>query len=62
MWKEHELVMIPTDKAESALIFYKYPDVKHLKYVKQYLTQEYLKVVNAISYHLYILSNDEIKE
>lgn len=66
MWKEHQLVMLPTDKAENALIesisALNLHGLNKLHYSNQYLTQEYLNHINCKSYHLYILSNDEIKK
>jgi len=57
--KKHQIVMLPTEKAEDCL----YLQNGKLNYHKGYLTQEYLKYsLNAKSYHLYILSDEEIKE
>jgi hypothetical protein len=58
--RECMVMLLPTEKAENC--FYLNGSNK-LNYHRGYLTQEYLKNnLNAISYHLYILSNDEIKE
>lgn len=58
MYKNQPLVMLPTNKAEGALII----NGKMQNYRADSLyTQEYLKSCNAKSYHLYILSDDEIK-
>ena len=54
------LVMLPSNKTENCL-YASYNNI--LNYYSGYLTQDYLKnVLLAKSYHLYILSNDEIKE
>lgn len=57
-YQECDVVMLETDKAEDSLVIYK----KRLWFFSGYFTQEYLKSLLAKSYHLYILSNDEIKE
>ena len=66
MWKEHELVLLPTDKAENALIksisALNLHGLDKLHYSNQYLTQEYLSHINCKPYHLYILSNDKIND
>jgi hypothetical protein len=50
--------MLPTSKANNALIM----QMGSYKYFKEYFTQSYLRDINAASYHLYITSDDEIKE
>ena len=50
--------MLPTNKADNALIM----QMGHLKYFNQYFTQSYLRDIGASSHHLYITSDDEIKE
>lgn len=51
--------MLPTEKAEDCL----YLQNNKLNYHNGYLTQEYLKnSLNAKSYHLHFLSDEEIKE
>ncbi len=57
--KKCKIVMLPTEKAENSLLLC---NNKELRYVKGYFTQEYLKSENRKSYHLYIISDDEIKE
>lgn len=58
-YQELEVVMLPTEKCEDAF----YLQNGKLKYHKGYLTQEYLKdSLNAKSFHVYFLSNEEIKE
>lgn len=56
--KKIQVVMLPTEKAEKCLIF------RHnrLNYNPNYLTQEWLKYNDAQSFHLYFLSDEEIKE
>jgi len=59
MYKESAVVMLATnEKAEKCLM------LRHnkLTYQPYYLTQEWLKYHNAVSKHLYINSNEEIKE
>lgn len=62
-FKKCLIVMLSTnEKAENCLVMY---DTNNLilKYQpNQYYTQEYLKSIYCKSHHLYILSNDEIKE
>lgn len=55
-----KVVMLATDKAENSLI----RDYRgKLSYHRIYLTQEYLRDgLNSKSFHLYITSNEEIKE
>jgi hypothetical protein len=58
-YQECDVVMLPTDKADGCLL----KGFKTLQYYpKEFFTQEYLKSSNRKSEHLYILSNDEIKE
>ena len=60
-YKKCKVILLPTDKAEKCIIvntngtFWKPLD-------KTYFTQDYLKSIPAKSYHLYILSDEEIKE
>jgi hypothetical protein len=58
MWIKRQVVMLPTEKAEKCLMLRH----KHLSYQPIYLTQKWLKYNDATSYHLYILSDEEIKE
>jgi len=58
-FKRAKVVMLPTnEKAEKCLM------LRHnrLSYQPNYLTQEWLKYNDATSHHIYITSNDEIKE
>ena len=58
MWIKRQVVMLLTEKAEKCLMLRH----KHLSYQPIYLTQKWLKYNDATSYHLYILSDEEIKE
>lgn len=58
--KRAKVVMLPTKKAENCLLISIIQG--KLFYEKGYFTQEYLKEVNKKSFHLYILSDDRIKE
>jgi hypothetical protein len=59
MKKTVKVVMLATEKAEDCL----YTSSNKLFYHKGYLPQDYLKNhLNGKSYHLYLISNDEIKE
>jgi hypothetical protein len=64
MFKKHKVVMLPTEKAENCLIRNESGNKSLWKNNPKghYFTQEYLKSVPATSHHLYILSDDEIKE
>ena len=57
-YNKYKVVMLATDKAENCL----HKVDGSLIYRKQYFTQEYLKSINVTSHHLYILSDEEIKE
>jgi len=58
-FKRAKVVMLATEKAEDCL----YTSSNKLSYHKGYLTQDYLKnSLNGKSYHLYLISDDEIKE
>lgn len=58
---ECEAIMLPTSKADNALIKTNI-GLGILNYFKnEYFTQEYLKYINRSSYHLYIISLEEIK-
>lgn len=58
-FKEHNVVMVATDKAENCL----YRQCGKLYYFRGYLTQEYLhNSLNAKSFHLYITSDEKIQE
>lgn len=48
-------------KAENCLILHN-KHINALEYTKQYFTQDYLQSIDAKSYHLYILSEEIIKE
>ena len=55
--------MLPTNKkAEHCLILHNRHKNPLQFYEKEYLTQEYLREVNAEAFHLYVLSNDELKK
>jgi hypothetical protein len=59
-YKKLQVVMLPTNRAENC--FYLQNNIK-LNYYRGYLTQDYLNnALNAKSFHLYVLSNEEIKE
>jgi hypothetical protein len=64
-YQKATVVMLPTQKADGALIV---DNGKHTNYAmkvydkNEYFTQEYLKSIDASSYYLYVLSNEEIKE
>lgn len=59
-YKKLQVVMLPTNRAENC--FYLQNNIK-LNYYRGYLTQDYLNnALNARSFHLYFLSNEEIKE
>lgn len=59
MFKEHTVVMLPTnEKAENCFI----ERFGRLSFKKDLFTQEYLQYNQAKAFHLYILSDEEIKE
>lgn len=58
MWIKRQVVMLPTEKAENCLLY----GSNRLRFHKGYFTQEFLKSCNTKSYHLYILSDEKIKE
>lgn len=55
MKKQLQLVLLPTDKAEDALII---KEGFILPYKKNYFTQEYLRSENLKSFHLYAISDE----
>lgn len=57
--KKCKVVLLPTNKAEGAIIM---RGSKLVYHEQAYLTQEYLERNERTSHHLYILSDDEIKE
>lgn len=60
MKKTFKVVMLPTEKAKNSILL---NNSNKLTYFKNYLTQDYLKnVLNSNSNHLYITSDEEIKE
>lgn len=61
-YKEVSLVMLPTEKAENCLITKQGNGHLNLEYHKQYFTKDYLQSIYAKAYHLYFLSDEEIKE
>jgi len=58
-FKMRDVVMLPTKKAENCLILL---SILKLEYHKQYFTKEYLQHIYAKAFHLYFLSQGEIKE
>jgi hypothetical protein len=68
-YQECDVVMLPTDKADYTSLI-KNDDKANVKGLfwnqnrdkNSYFTQEYLNSVPAKAFHLYVLSNDEIKE
>jgi len=59
--KKRKIVLLPTDKAENCLL--KNSDSTRLTYhPHSSFFQEYLKTIGSTSQHLYILSDEEIKE
>ena len=62
-YQKCSVVMLPTDKAENAILSLELRGGRNLEYHgRKYFTQEYLKSIDLKSYHLYILSSEEIKE
>lgn len=62
MYKQHQVVLVATDKAENALIIQGLLEglgKSGIKHEPSYLTQEYLKSNYSKSFHLYTLSEDE---
>jgi hypothetical protein len=58
MFKRCKVVLLPTNKAENALI-----KAVHLNYYgNRYFTKEYLNSIDSEAFHLYILSDDKVKE
>ncbi len=60
MKKEARVILLPTDKAQSAIILDNATEM--LSWSDMYFTQEDLKYANRKSYHLYIVDDSEIKE
>jgi len=58
--KKNQVVMLPTEKAENCLV--KSGNIIYNFKPKYLFTQSYLKEIYGKAYHLYILSDDEIKE
>ncbi len=58
-FQQCELIMLPTDKADGCLLK---GYISLQRHPKQFFTQEYLQSSGRTSEHLYILSNDKIKE
>jgi hypothetical protein len=56
MYKKCKVVILPTDKAENAILVTTYHKAEH--HNKQLFTQMYLKDNGTSSYHLYILSDE----
>jgi hypothetical protein len=64
MEKKCKVAILPTDKAENAILIFNGRN-KFAEYHKQFFTQQYLRSMGTDgcnSFHLYILSDDEIKE
>ena len=61
MKKLCKLIMLPTDYADNAILIFKGMHKFAEYYENQYFTQQYLSSIGAISYFLYILSNDKIE-
>jgi len=59
MKKKRKLVLLPTTNAENSIIKYRNDSLLHQKSL---LTQSYLKEFGKKSFHLYLISDDEIKE
>lgn len=60
MYKKCKCLLLPiNEKAEDCFVLRFY---KELSFRKGYWTQEYLKSIDGVAQHLYILSNEEIKE
>lgn len=59
-YNECSVVMLATDKAEDCLLLKQGLGNKALGYHKGYFTKDYLQSIYAKSYHLYILSDEEI--
>jgi len=57
-FKRAQCILLPTNKAENALV----KSAGKLYFFKGYFTQDYLQSMNKASFHLYLLSDDEIKE
>ena len=55
MKKRCKVVILPTDKAENAILKFG----TQLRYFDAYLTQEYIKDIGETSHHLYIVPTDE---
>lgn len=62
MKKKCQVVMLPIDNADKAIIQKQSVGKLLLEYSNKFFTQEYLKSIYAKSFHLYIVSDDEIKE
>lgn len=58
MWIKRQIVMLPTEKADKCLMLRQ----EKLLHSSGYMTQEWLNYINAKSYHLYITSDEQIKE
>jgi hypothetical protein len=61
MKQKHPIILVETDKAENAIIIHNVSK-QAVYHGNKYFTQEYLKNNNAKAFHLYVLSDDEIKE
>jgi hypothetical protein len=62
-FKKCKAVMLPTnEKAQNCLVGYNDGSLLFQYKPNYYYTQEYLKSIQSLAYHLYILSDDEIKD
>lgn len=60
--RKAKVVMLPTRKAENSLLMYNNKSLILQFKSNGFYTQEYLKSIHADSHHLYITSDEEIKE
>lgn len=58
MYKEHQIIMLSTNKAENCLVL----SNNKLWMFNGYFTQDYLQSQNKKSYHLYIVSDETINK
>ena len=63
MYKRRTVVMLSTNqKAENCILIHEDTYRKDMYWNKHYMTQDYLRSKNITSHHLYIISDEEIKE
>jgi len=58
MWKECNVVMLPTEKAENCILLHKKVTYA-VHHPGKFFTQAYLRESDAISMHLYAISNEK---